>query len=141
MYVIMAHFKDASGLDVCKPRFLLDGTAEEADALRERIGRVASTHHMLSQLQYIRRSSDHPAWVAAALKVMHTLDPAATLDVYYTVEPVGTFVEPPPPETDNPVELWFYALRDGSIKAPPPPPPPPPTEPPPEEPPPEEPPP
>lgn len=41
MYVIMAHFKDTSGLDVSKPRFLLDGTVEEAEALRERIGRVA----------------------------------------------------------------------------------------------------
>jgi hypothetical protein len=135
MHVIMANYKDENGLDVSKPRFLFDGTLAEADALRERIGRVASTHHMLSQLQPIRRSSDHPAWIEAAFKVMHTLDPAATIDTYYTVEPVGTFVEPPPPDTQNPIELWFYALRDGSIKAPPPP------EPPPEEPPPEEPPP
>jgi hypothetical protein len=128
--IIMANYRDTSGLDVSKPRFLLDATLEEAAALAERLGRVASTHHMLSQLQPIRRSSDHPQWVQAAFNVMQTLDPAATLDVYYTVEPVGTFTEPPPPSTTNPVEQWFYALRDGAIKAPPP------EEPPPEEPPP-----
>ena len=118
MHVIMANYRDASsGLDVSKPRFLFDGTAEDATALAQRLTRVSSTSHMLSQLQPQWHSPDHPQWVEAGLAVMRTLDPNVQIHTYYTAEPVGMFVEPGPPVTDNPIEQWFYYLR-GGITAP-----------------------
>lgn len=124
-WMVMAHYFDEStGLDVSKPRFPVASGKAEADALCERLNRVAREQWMYMNLQNVRRASPtvHAQWRNAAIAVMQSLDSQATTDVRYTVEEVGApFSEPPTPTPANAQEAYFYELRDGNYPAPPPP--------------------